>query len=143
MLDSDDKKKIPWPDKYSAEYQLRKLSDWWEKNHQLGGLPNAVFTSFIEFPHATRGARRERAQGWKWWYPNCLFSVSRGGYGCLFVYVRGDRRNHYEASLRVEEKQVKEELEIAGNLVCVVKTWQEAVDILADYLAGKMVKPEA
>lgn len=142
-MDFDDKKKIPWPDKFSVEYQLRKLSDWWENNHQFGGLPHAVFTSFIRYPHATRGALRERAQGWKWWYPHCVFSVSRGGYGCLFIYVKNGKRSRYEESLCTEEKQVKEELEIAGNLVCVVKNWQEAVDIFSNYLAGKMEKPEA
>lgn len=139
-MDFDDRTKIKCGNYRSAEFQLRRLSKWWDENHQLAGLPHAAFCSFIDFPLATRGAVRARANGWKWWYPNCLFSLSRGGYGALFVYLRG--KSGLPAGLTVEERDVKEQLEIAGNLVCMVQTWTEVVEILSDYLAGKIVRPE-
>lgn len=140
-MDKDDKARILWPNRSTAEWQLRKLSNWWDETHQLHGLPYAAFTSFISFPHATRGARTARAEGWKWWYPNCLFALARGGYGALFLYVRGTGGPGGACALKVEEEDVREQLEIAGNCVCVVATWLEAVDVLCEYANGNMVRP--
>ena len=138
-MDFDDKTKIPLPNSRSAAFQLRRLSDWWDREHQFLGLPHAAFSSFVSIPYATRGARYERAQGWKWWFPNCAFFLSRGGYASLCVYLCGTGGNH--AGLRKEEQDVREQLELAGNCVLVVETWAEVVNTLAEYLAGNMVRP--
>ena len=139
-MDFDDKAKIPWPSKQSAAFQLRKLSEWWDREHQFLGLPHAAYSAFISMPYATRGARAERAQGWKWWFPNCAFFLSRGGYASLCVYVRGTG-GKYVGALKREEQDVREQLELAGNCVLVVETWIEVVNTLAEYLAGNMVRP--
>lgn len=138
-MDKDDKTRIPWPDRNSVAWQKRKLSDWWNRTHQMAGLPYSCMTSLIDFPHATRGALRERAEGWKWWMPHVMLAVPRGGYGALFLYLSAGRK---DCALKLEESEVAEQLRIAGNRVELAKHWEAATQIIAEYVAGNMVRPE-
>lgn len=138
-MDFDDRTRVPWPNRKSVEWHFRKLSEWWDAEHQFAGLPNACLTQLLAMPHATRGALRERAQGWKWWMPHFLLALPRGGYGALFLRIACKGRDG--DSMNLEERDVAEQLRLAGNCVVVCANWLEAVDVITEYANGNMVRP--
>jgi hypothetical protein len=130
----------PAPAPASAEYQLRYLSAWWDREHQRAGVPHVSLCSLIEYPLATRGAIRERANGWKWHMPQVVLAVPRGGYGALWLRIHGRRPPKEESALPAHE--VDAGLRLAGNCVISCGRWQEAVQAICDYLAGKFEREE-
>lgn len=140
-MDKDDKTRIPWPDRTSVEWHFRKLSVWWDNEHQFAGLPHACLTQLLAMPHATRGAIRERAQGWKWWMPHFLFALPRGGYGALFLRFAIRAKGKNSDGMTPEMRDVFEQLQLAGNCVVTCASWLEATEVITDYANGKMVRP--
>lgn len=140
-MDKDDKTRIPWPDRTSVEWHFRKLSAWWDNEHQFAGLPYSCLTQLLAMPHATRGAIRERAQGWKWWMPHFLFALPRGGYGALFLRFAIRAKGKNSDGMTLEMRDVFEQLQLAGNCVVTCGSWLEATEVITDYANGKMVRP--
>jgi hypothetical protein len=73
--------------------------------------------------------------------PHFLLALPRGGYGALFLRIANRTKGKDSDGMNLEERDVAEQLRLAGNCVAVCANWQEAVDVITEYANGNMVRP--
>ena len=92
--------------------------------------------------HVPNGGRRDKAeaaalkrQGVKAGVPDLVLPVARGGFHGLYIELKAPG-----GSVQKSQKEYIAKLEQQGYLAQVRIGWQAAVELLSDYLEGKIVR---
>ena len=127
------RRKIPGTEKAPAPLEAQEqtwLMQWaryaaikWPELDLLYHCPNGGGRSKVE-------AARLKAQGVKPGVPDLCLPVSRGGYHGLYIELK--RQKH--GTLSLEQKEWIERLIVQGYRVEVCHGFQEAADVIEDYL---------
>lgn len=126
---------MPYNDTPYEEKEQQNLFYW-------AALQSGKYPVLRKMYHIPNGGKRGKAEaarfkagGVKKGVPDIHLPVARGGYHSLYIELKRRKGGTLEPAQREWIKDLQEE----GNCVVVCKGWDDAAEVIVDYLEGRCV----